>query len=200
DRDLSGRGMPAFLASVAAKVPTSVRLQLHNEQNDPGRTWTPRLRGGSQGEWGEDYARLYARTREALDARGLKHSLVVGGLVGDPRPFLRGMRRAGITPPIVACHCYGRPVRVQVAERADQVRDVFPGARVWYTEVGSEVGMRDDAGQARDLAEAVEAAHAARVERLYWYRLNGPERGFELIRANGRPRPAWRRWQELSGR
>jgi hypothetical protein len=106
------------------------------------------------------------------------------------------MRDGGASPPIVACHCYGQPVRIQAAARAAQVRDVLPDARVWYTEIGSELGMRSDEAQVRDLTEAVAAAGAARVERLYWYRLDGPERGFELVTA-GRPRAAWHAWRRL---
>ena len=196
DDDLYGRGFPAFIAGLAAKLPRAVTLQLHNEQNDPGRHWTPRLRGDRQEQWGAEYARLFARTHEALVERGHPHRLICGGIVGDPRRFLRGMRDTGLRlPDVIACHCYGRPATSQVSERAPQVREVLPNAEVWYTEVGSESGMTNGDAQAREVADVVTATRRAGAERLYWYRLER-DRGFELIDQRGRARPAWRAWKD----
>jgi len=200
--DPYGTGYPAFVADLAARLPESVVLQLGNELNDPVGGWTPRLRGRTQLEWGVSYAALYQATVDALRARRLGHRLVAGGLAGDPRDFLRGMRATNVEPGIVAVHCYGWVARAAV-DRARAVRSVMPRALVWLTELGSEAGCASDARQVADLKETVEALDRlpGLVDRAYWYRLQGDPRekggGFGLISSDGRPRPAWHTFTTL---
>lgn len=167
-----------FGMEVAEILPVGWLLQYHNEMNIISG-FNPQLLFADPLQRGDEYADYLMDF--AVDTDAL---LVVGGLVGDPRDFLRGMSWGDKPKPSrVAVHCYGYPPYNQLTQRVAELREVVPDAKIYCTEIGSEGGVTNAETYQLDLEGTVTTLmrDPCPITRAYWYSLDSAD-GFGLVK------------------
>lgn len=170
--DPDGEGIPHAVANLMRAHPGAIdAVELYNEENVGVDYWRPVLPGANDFERGQAYAPRYKAMRDTVQAfiPLLRVPVVTGGTAGDPEQFLRGIKAGGVTPDIVAIHCYGFPPFVQLDQFTKTSRRIFPGVPVWATEVGSEGGRTDPATRALDVAGVFAWMRRYPDVRAFWY-------------------------------
>lgn len=117
-------------------------------------------------------------------------------------PFVEECARLGLGQWIdaVSFHGYSVGDPSQLGPSIARLRRLFPGKRIYITEWGNADGTEQD--QADFARRAIHFADQEGVEALVWYEFQDREVGrpFGLFDANGRPRLAYRVFQEAARR
>jgi hypothetical protein len=209
-REVVYRSFAQFMAARVAEFPAVQAWQLWNEM-DVGFTdlfgaGRPEI---SMRQRGRLYAKMLKLAYPAIKRSNL-HALVVTGGVASAVDggFLDGMYEAHAPYDVLAIHTYGYPLALAFDSRGATARRIMQkhGDRrpLWNTEFGLASALIPDTWRLkpaqidsaqveawRTCVESNEQEHL--YARIYGYVLTeGKDLGFDLIRADGSPRPAYR--------
>jgi hypothetical protein len=209
DRQRVYRDFAAFMADRAAEFPQIRYWQLWNEMDvaftdvfGAGRDEVPMRRRG------RNYAEMLALAYPAIRSANPDALVVTGGIaagIGDG--FLAGMYEGGARYDILAIHSYGFPVWPAFRDRGREARSIMRRQRdtrpLWNTEFGMEAAVVApgwpstpadvDRYHLDAWRESIEGNERHRIyDRIYGHVLvQGGDLGYDLVRVDGTPRPAF---------
>jgi hypothetical protein len=210
ERDLVYASFARFMAARAAQFPQVRAWQLWNEMDvaftDLFGAGRPEI---SMRQRGRYYAQMLHLAYPAIKSSNPGALVVTGGLASSiEEGFLAGLYDAGAPYDVLAIHTYGFPLMLPFEARGRAARRIMRShgddRPLWNTEFGLEARVipaetsvtpaQVDSIHLEAWRTSIEGNARERFyDRIYGYVLSeGQDLGFDLVRSDGSPRPAYR--------